>query len=426
MGDVACISAALGAKVASVSVMGERLRLLTAHDSILLPLPFPSSYTSFGLLPVLSHIFFMSMTPLSVLLLVVSVMCPWLQASLPVSSGGLGFRSAVQLAPSAFLASAAVSLPVFSAILVAFQSPSVPFQEVAFDHWSATLVDVPPPSGEAAGIQRAWDFPQVSAAFTSLCDNATNTISRARLQAVSTAKSGLWLNALPLSSVGLRMDDTTIRIAVGLRLGLPLCHPHSCHCCGGHVDEFATHGLSCRCSKGRHLRHSSVNSIVQRALSAAGVSSRLEPSGVVRLDGKRPDGVTMVPWSSGKPLVWDATCPNTLAPSHVSVAVHSPGSVAKAAEVKKCARYESLNRSYSFTPVAIEILGAIGPMSLKFLRALGTRIMEQSGEVSSILYLLQCLLVAVQRANAVSVMGTLSEPSTSDLFFLTQLVTIIM
>ena len=79
----------------------------------------------------------------------------WLQASLPVSSGGLGFRSAVQLAPSAFSASAAVSLPVISVILVAFQSPSVPFQEVALDHWSATLFDVPPPSGEAAGIQRA-------------------------------------------------------------------------------------------------------------------------------------------------------------------------------------------------------------------------------------------------------------------------------
>ena len=73
---------------------------------------------------------------------------------------------------------------------------------------------------------------------------------------------------------------------------------------------------------------------------------------------------------------------------------------------------------FFYTPVAIETLGAIGPMSLKFLRALGTRIMEQSGEVSSVSYLLQHLLVAVQRANAVSVMGTLSEPSTSDLFFL--------
>ena len=73
---------------------------------------------------------------------------------------------------------------------------------------------------------------------------------------------------------------------------------------------------------------------MQRALSAAGVPSHLELSGLVRSDGKRPDGFTMVPWSSGKPLFWDATCPDTLSPSHVSVAVHSPGSVAKAAEVK--------------------------------------------------------------------------------------------
>ena len=113
---------------------------MTPSFYFVIPLPFPSSYTSFRLLPVFSHVFFMSMTPLSVLLLVVSVMCPWLQASLPVSSGALRFRSAVQLAPSAFSASAAVSLPVFSAILVAFQSPSVPFQEVALDHWSATLL----------------------------------------------------------------------------------------------------------------------------------------------------------------------------------------------------------------------------------------------------------------------------------------------
>ena len=69
-------------------------------------------------------------------------------------------------------------------------------------------------------------------------------------------------------------------------------------------------------------------------LSTAGVPSRHDPSGLDRSNGKRPDGVTMVPWSSGKPLVWDSTCPDTLAPSRVCVAVRSPGSVAKAAEVK--------------------------------------------------------------------------------------------
>ena len=200
-------------------------------------------------------------------------------------------------------------------------------------------------------------------------------------------------------------------MAVALRLGLPLCHPHSCRHCGDHVDESAIHGLSCRRSEGRHFRHSSVNSVVQRAFSTAGVPSRLEPSGLVRSDGKRPDGVTMVPWKSGKPLVWDATCPDTLARSYEGVAVTGPGSVANMAEAKKCAKYESLSSSYSFTPVAIETLGAIGPKSLRFLRELGSRIWEQSGEVSSLSYLLQRLSVVIQRANAISVMGTLVEPS---------------
>ena len=119
--------------------------------------------------------------------------------------------------------------------------------------------------------------------------NATDASSKAHLQAVSASESGLWLNAHPLSSIGLHMDDTTIRVAVDLCLGLPLCHPHSCRYCDGNVDEFATHGLSYRCSAGRHLRHSSVNSVIQCAFSAAGVLSHFEPSGLVRSHGKKPD-----------------------------------------------------------------------------------------------------------------------------------------
>lgn len=67
--------------------------------------------------------------------------------------------------------------------------------------------------------------------------------------------------------------------------------------------------------------------IIKCAFFALGVLSCLEPSGLVRSDGKRPDGVTMVPWKYGKPLVWDATCPDTLAPSNMNVAVHGSGSV---------------------------------------------------------------------------------------------------
>ncbi|XP_019856637.1 PREDICTED: uncharacterized protein LOC109585127 [Amphimedon queenslandica] len=76
----------------------------------------------------------------------------------------------------------------------------------------------------------------------------------------------------------------------------------------------------------------------KKTRKTAGVPSHLEPSGLARSDGKRPDGVTTVPWSLGKPLVSDTTCPDTLAPSYESIPFHGPGSFAKAAEVKKCAK----------------------------------------------------------------------------------------
>ena len=138
------------------------------------------------------------------------------------------------------------------------------------------------------------------------------TSMRARLLASRVRESGAWLNVLPISSLGLRMDDSTIRVAVGLRLGAPLCRPHQCQHCGAEVDCLATHGLSCRWSEGRHYRHAAINDIVHRSLTSAKIPARLEPSGLYRSDGKRPDGISVVPWKSGKLLVWDATCLRTI------------------------------------------------------------------------------------------------------------------
>jgi len=43
-----------------------------------------------------------------------------------------------------------------------------------------------------------------------------------------------------------------------------------------------------------------------------------EPAGLSRDDGKRPDGVTLLPWAKGKPLEWDVTVPDTYADSHLA------------------------------------------------------------------------------------------------------------
>ena len=270
----------------------------------------------------------------------------WTQSTLPVRHGGLGIRSAVQLAPSAFLASAAASSGLAHLILPAnlpanMQPPQLSYVDEALAAWSQGCQEQPP-TDAAAHHQKTWDTIRVSSIADTLFTDSSNPMHRARFLAASCKESGAWLNALPVTSLGLRMDNATMRISMGLRLGLPLCQSHTCQHCGAEVSQFATHGLSCRKSVGRHHRHSAVNETIHRALVSAHVPSRLEPSGLYRSDGKRPDGVLIVPWKCGQLLVWDATCLDTFAPSYSTIAAHQVGAVAQQAEDRKMQKYKHL------------------------------------------------------------------------------------
>jgi hypothetical protein len=91
------------------------------------------------------------------------------------------------------------------------------------------------PVESAACLQRNWDNPVLSAVFGSLLDYFTQAEDGARLIAVSSQNSSDWLNALPIASCGLLLDDEAVRIAVGFRLGAKICEPHIC-VCGLKVD----------------------------------------------------------------------------------------------------------------------------------------------------------------------------------------------
>ena len=95
------------------------------------------------------------------------------------------------------------------------------------------------------------------------------------------------------------------------------------------VDHTGTHGLRCRYSKGRHPRHATINEVIKRSLGSANIPCHLELTGLYRSDGKQPDGMSIIPWKRGKVLVWDATCPDTLAPSYITLASREAGAVAE-------------------------------------------------------------------------------------------------
>ena len=121
---------------------------------------------------------------------------------------------------------------------------------------------------------------------------------QASFLAASSQQSGDWLFALPIASCRLKLDDEAVRVAVGLRLGLDLCVPHNSHC-GSPVDARGLHSFVCKRAPGRSARHHALNDLVARSFASAGVPVTKEPAGLCRSDGKRPDGVSLVPWQSG-------------------------------------------------------------------------------------------------------------------------------
>jgi hypothetical protein len=132
-----------------------------------------------------------------------------------------------------------------------------------------------PPEPSCAMKQKAWDGPLIAEASAALLSAAPNQVAVACLIAVNALHSGAYLEALPMSSVGTRLDDTWLRIAIATRLGAPVCAPHQC-VCGIQVDESGIHGLSCRKSAGRIARHNAVNSLIKSALASAEIPSRLD------------------------------------------------------------------------------------------------------------------------------------------------------
>ena len=161
-------------------------------------------------------------------------------------------------------------------------------------------------------------------------------------------------------------------------------------------------------SAGRTIRHA-YNDIFHRALVRAGVSAVKEPAGLSRTDGKRPDGVTLVPWQAGRSAAWDVTVIDTLATSYLASTSVTPGSAAEIAAARKEDKYINLITTHTFVPIALETMGPISAKSLVFLRELGRRLARTSDDPRESTYLFQRLSVAMQRFNAVCVAGTLGD-----------------
>jgi len=321
----------------------------------------------------------------------------WLQASLPVRDGGLGVRRVSSLAIPAFLASAASTLSLQDDILSDCAKSGSDFLQSYLSAWTLKFGDVP---DELPTKQPFWDRPGVLEDKKLVEASLNSAHQQASFLAASFQHSGDWLFALPIASCGLKLDDEAVRIAVGLRLGLDLCVPHQCHC-SSQVDARGLHSFVCKRAPGRSARHHALNDLIARSFASAGTPVTKEPVGMFRTDGKRPDGLTLVPWRGGKSLCWDVTVTCPLAESYVNAAAREAGAAAELAASRKEEKYRDIDGPYIFEPIAVETLGIHNESARQLLSDLGRRISESSGDARETSFLFQRISVLVQRFNAV-------------------------
>ena len=103
----------------------------------------------------------------------------------------------------------------------------------------------------------------------------------------------------------------------------------------------------------RVLVASHVNSLLKQTLVCLNLASMLEPCGLYRTDGERPDGVTMILWEMGKQLVWDVTLADALAQSRLNQgSLCNPETTATEAEARKIEKHRELNdNGHLFQPL---------------------------------------------------------------------------
>ena len=115
-----------------------------------------------------------------------------------------------------------------------------------------------------------------------------------------------------------------------------------------------------------------------------------------RSNGKRPDGVTVIPWSKEKCLTWDVTVPDTFATSHVNDTSSKAGAAADKALISKTAKYAYLCQSHIFMPIVVEISGVWNKQSYDFIVDFGRKISSITNDNRETSFLFQRLSIAIQ------------------------------
>ena len=127
------------------------------------------------------------------------------------------------------------------------------------------------------------------------------------------------------------------------------------------------------------------------------------------MDGKHPDGATLIPWVRSKPLAWDVTVTDTYAAYHIVKTTECAGAAAIKAAANKINKYPCLISTHHFVLIAVETGGSINIDATEFLLDLGRHVSKITMEPLETQYLFQRLSIASQRGNEITFRNTFNS-----------------
>ena len=184
---------------------------------------------------------------------------------------------------------------------------------------------------------------------------------RARLRGLSMAHANDWLHALPISSLGQRVQSRPFRIMLRRHLGVSILGlPSKCPLCGRFSDSFGDHAGVCPMGGDKNRRHNAVRDILFLAARGAALSVEREPKHLLLRGGQKPADLLIRNFSEGfHASAFDVSVSDTLQSTSLHHAAVVTGYVAQAAHDRKVRKYREacLEVNLDFFPMVWESTG---------------------------------------------------------------------
>ena len=156
--------------------------------------------------------------------------------------------------------------------------------------------------------------------------------------------------------------------------------------------------LACKKSTQRHIRHSMLNDILWRAVKKALVPACKEPVSLSRIDSKRPDGATLVPWACGKPMALGCNSARHIRTVSRQRHFHSSRNSCRQRSRRQEGKYTDIANTHMFISVAIETGWPWNVEAIELIQEIWRRITLINGESRETEYLFQRISFPVKRA----------------------------